>query len=125
MANGHGWRLLHLAIVAAILAPSVAQAQPVRTWGGVPTPPATNLGHFHIDNDEFWFILEGRCDYLIEKVGLITADAGDIVFVPPGRWHRASWALGKSGAVQMDTRMGVLRSPTMQHNYGPDANGTQ
>ena len=37
---------------------------------GVPTPPDTNLGHFHIDNDEFWFILEGRCDYLIEKVGL-------------------------------------------------------
>ncbi len=41
MANGHGWRLLHLAIVAAILAPAVAHAQPVRTWGGVPTPPET------------------------------------------------------------------------------------
>jgi len=25
----------------------------------------------------------------------------------------------------MDTRIGFLRSPTMQHNYGPDANGTQ
>jgi mannose-6-phosphate isomerase-like protein (cupin superfamily) len=98
---------------------------PINRGPGVPTPPATNLGHFHIGNDEFWFILEGRCDYLIEKVGLLTADAGDIVFVPPGRWHRASWALGKSGEAQMDTRMGFLRSPTMQHNYGPDANGTQ
>jgi mannose-6-phosphate isomerase-like protein (cupin superfamily) len=98
---------------------------PINRGPGVPTPPATNLGHFHIDNDEFWFIPEGRCDYLIEKVGLVTADAGDIVFVPPGRWHRASWALGKSGEVQMDTRIGFLRSPTMQHNYGPDANGTQ
>ncbi len=98
---------------------------PVNRGPGVPTPPATNLGHFHIGNDEFWFIQEGRCDYLIEKVGLLTADAGDIVFVPPGRWHRASWALGKSGEIQMDTRMGFLRSPTMQHNYGPDANGTQ
>jgi mannose-6-phosphate isomerase-like protein (cupin superfamily) len=98
---------------------------PINRGPGVPTPPDTNLGHFHIGNDEFWFILEGKCDYLIEKVGLLTADAGDIVFVPPGRWHRASWALGKSGEAQMDTRMGVLRSPTMQHNYGPDANGTQ
>jgi mannose-6-phosphate isomerase-like protein (cupin superfamily) len=93
---------------------------PINRGPGVPTPPDTNLGHFHIGNDEFWFILEGKCDYLIEKVGLLTADAGDIVYAPPGRFHRASWANG-----QMDTRMGVLRSPTMQHNYAEDANGTQ
>ena len=41
---------------------------------GVPTPPATNRGHFHIGHDEFWFILEGKCDYLIEDAGLFTAD---------------------------------------------------
>jgi mannose-6-phosphate isomerase-like protein (cupin superfamily) len=98
---------------------------PINRGPGVATPPDTNLGHFHIGNDEFWFILEGRCDYLIEKVGLLTADAGDIVYAPPGRFHRASWALGKSGEGQMATRMGVLRSLTMQHNYGEDANGTQ
>jgi mannose-6-phosphate isomerase-like protein (cupin superfamily) len=93
---------------------------PINRGPGVATPPNTNLGHFHVGNDEFWFILEGKCDYLIEKVGLLTADAGDIVFVPPGRFHRASWANG-----QMDTRMGFLRSPTMQHNYGENAGGTQ
>ena len=27
---------------------------------GVPIPPATNKGHFHVQNDEFWFILEGK-----------------------------------------------------------------
>ena len=43
---------------------------------GVPTPPPTNRGHFHIGNDEFWFILEGKIDYLIEGVGLITAQPG-------------------------------------------------
>ena len=43
---------------------------------GVPTPPATNRGHFHIGHDEFWFILEGKCDYLIEDAGLFTADTG-------------------------------------------------
>ena len=87
---------------------------------GVPTPPAGNRGHFHIGHEEFWFILEGKCDYLMEKVGLFTADAGDIVFVPPGRYHRASWHEG-----QMDTRLSFNVSPLMFHNFGPDSGGKQ
>jgi quercetin dioxygenase-like cupin family protein len=87
---------------------------------GVPTPPDSNKGHFHIGNDEFWFILEGKIDYLIEDVGLITADPGDIVFVPPSRWHRASWHAG-----QMDTRLSFNSRPTMLHAYAENANGTQ
>jgi mannose-6-phosphate isomerase-like protein (cupin superfamily) len=92
---------------------------------GVPTPPASNRGHFHIGDDEFWFILEGRCDYLIEDAGLLTADAGDIVFVPPGRWHRASWALNKQGGGQTDTRLSFNVSPNLFHNFGEDAGGKQ
>ncbi len=87
---------------------------------GVPTPPPSNRGHFHIGDDEFWFILEGKCDYLIEDVGLLTADAGDVVFVPPGRFHRASWADG-----QMDTRMAFNVSPNLFHNFAADAAGKQ
>ena len=87
---------------------------------GVPTPPSTNRGHFHINTDEFWFIPEGKIDYLIEGVGLITANAGDIVYATPGRYHRASFAAG-----QMDTRLAFNRSPTLQHNYAEDANGRQ
>jgi mannose-6-phosphate isomerase-like protein (cupin superfamily) len=87
---------------------------------GVPTPPGSNKGHFHIGNDEFWFILEGKIDYLIEGVGLITANQGDIVLALPGRWHRASFAPG-----QMDTRLAFNRSPTMLHNYAEDADGRQ
>jgi mannose-6-phosphate isomerase-like protein (cupin superfamily) len=92
---------------------------------GVATPPKSNRGHFHIGDDEFWFILEGRCDYLIEDVGLLTADAGDVVFVPPGRWHRASWALGKNGEAQTDTRLSFNVSPNLFHNFGADAGGRQ
>jgi mannose-6-phosphate isomerase-like protein (cupin superfamily) len=92
---------------------------------GVATPPPTNRGHFHIGDDEFWFILEGRCDYLIEDAGLLTADAGDVVFAPPGRFHRASWALGKSGEVQMDTRLAFNVSPDLFHNFAADAGGKQ
>ena len=87
---------------------------------GVPTPPASNRGHFHIGHEEFWFILEGKCDYLIEGVGLLTANAGDIVFVPPGRFHRASWAEG-----QMDTRLSFNVSPLLFHNFAEDAGGKQ
>lgn len=87
---------------------------------GVPTPPSTNRGHFHINTDEFWFVPEGKIDYLIEGVGLITANAGDIVYATPGRYHRASFAAG-----QMDTRLAFNRSPTLQHNYAEDAQGRQ
>jgi mannose-6-phosphate isomerase-like protein (cupin superfamily) len=87
---------------------------------GVPTPPATNRGHFHIGHDEFWFILEGKCDYLIEDAGLFTADTGDVVFVPPGRFHRASWADG-----QTDTRLSFNVNPLLFHNFAEDAGGKQ
>jgi mannose-6-phosphate isomerase-like protein (cupin superfamily) len=87
---------------------------------GVPTPPGSNKGHFHIGHDEFWFILEGACDYQIEGVGLLTARAGDIVFAPPGRFHRASFAAG-----QMDTRLAFNVSPLLFHNFAEDAGGKQ
>lgn len=87
---------------------------------GVPTPPASNKGHFHIGDDEFWFVLEGKIDYQIEGVGLLTANAGDIVYVPPGRFHRASFAPG-----QMDTRLAFNVSPTLFHNFAADAGGKQ
>ena len=87
---------------------------------GFPTPPATNKGHFHVGSDEFWFILEGKVEYLIEGIGLVTSEAGDVVFVPPGRWHRAAWADG-----QMDTRLSFNNRPGMLHSFAEDANGRQ
>ena len=87
---------------------------------GVAIPPDTNLGHFHVANDEFWFIPEGKIAYQIEGIGLIVAGPGDLVLVPPQRFHRASFAPG-----QVDTRIAFNRSPTMLHNYTEEANGTQ
>ena len=87
---------------------------------GVAIPPDSNKGHFHIGNDEFWFIPEGKIAYQIEGVGLIVAAPGDLVLTTPQRWHRASFAPG-----QVDTRIAFNRSPTMLHNYAEDANGTQ
>ena len=87
---------------------------------GVAIPPDSNKGHFHIQNEEFWFILEGKIAYQIEGIGLVVAQAGDVVLATPNRWHRASFAPG-----QVDTRLAFNRSPTMLHNYDENANGTQ
>lgn len=87
---------------------------------GVPTPPASNRGHFHIGYDEFWFVLEGKIEYLIEGEKLITAMPGDIVYAAPGRWHRAAWA-----GDGMATRLAFNVRPAMFHNYGENAQGRQ
>ena len=87
---------------------------------GAPTPPPTNLGHFHTNLSEFWFIPEGKIDFLIEGRKLFTADAGDVVYAPSGRWHRASFAEG-----QMDTRLAIIARPRNMHNYTADAGASQ
>ena len=56
---------------------------------GAPTPPPTQLGHFHDGTSEFWFMLEGSAEFLIEGEPLVRASQGDVVYVPPGRWHRS------------------------------------
>ena len=56
---------------------------------GAPTPPPSQLGHFHDGTSEFWFMLEGNAEFLIEGEPLVHASQGDVVYVPPGRWHRS------------------------------------
>lgn len=87
---------------------------------GVPTPPPTNLGHFHTNIGEFWFIPEGKIDFLLEGQMLLTANAGDIVYAPAGRWHRAS-----NNAGQMDTRIAITARPKNMHNFAADAGAAQ
>ena len=69
---------------------------------GAPPPPASDRGHMHIDYGELWLMLEGKTDYLIEGVPFFTADEGDVVYAPAGRFHRPTF--GGSG---MSTRLGI------------------
>ena len=88
---------------------------------GVPTPPPTNLGHFHAEYTEFWFIIEGQMEHLIEGIpDVISSEAGDIVTAAQGRFHRASFKAG-----QMDTRVAINPFPQGQHNYTVESGGTQ
>jgi mannose-6-phosphate isomerase-like protein (cupin superfamily) len=85
---------------------------------GIPTPPPTDLGHYHAEYTEFWFIIEGKLEYLIEGIPqVIQADAGDVVTAAQGRFHRASFRAG-----QMDTRVAITPFPsTGLHNSQPEA----
>lgn len=82
---------------------------------GVPTPPPTELGHFHENFAEFWLVMEGQEQFLIEGEPLITADVGDIVFAPEERWHRAL-AYGDG----YGTRLAITPRPPSLHYYQPD-----
>jgi mannose-6-phosphate isomerase-like protein (cupin superfamily) len=79
---------------------------------GVPTPSADSLGHFHENFAEFWLIMEGREEFLIEGEPLISADYGDIVFAPEERWHRALAA-----GTGFGTRLAITPRPPSLHYY--------
>jgi mannose-6-phosphate isomerase-like protein (cupin superfamily) len=89
---------------------------------GTPTPPPSDLGHFHIDYSEFWFDMEGNISYQIEGVPFFTASPGDVVTAAQGRWHRASFG-GPVG--QMDTRVAINPFPRGLHDYTPESGGHQ
>lgn len=85
---------------------------------GIPTPPASNFGHFHENFAEFWLIMEGKEDFLIEGVPLITAEFGDILFAPEERWHRATAAGTGHG-----TRLAITPRPPSLHYNQPGVGG--
>jgi len=89
---------------------------------GVPTPPPSNLGHFHIGYDEFWFVMEGNITLQVEGEEVFTAAAGDIIYAPQGRWHRASVG-GPVG--QMGTRVAFNPYPQGAHVYNQESGGRQ
>jgi len=86
-------------------------ANVIRGRGAAP-PPETDKGHFHLDYAEFWVVLEGQIDYLIEGVPFFSAQQGDVVYVPKGRYHRASF-----GGQGMATRLAINGYPQGLHNY--------
>jgi len=60
----------------------------IRENGNVNAPTNPDIGHFHVYGEEFWFIIEGTVGFLKEGAPYKVANAGDIVYNPPMRWHR-------------------------------------
>jgi mannose-6-phosphate isomerase-like protein (cupin superfamily) len=84
---------------------------------GAPTPPSTQWGHFHDGTSEFWFMLEGNAEFLIEGVPLVQAAQGDIVYAPAGRWHRS----GHVGTIA--TRVSIHPIATAANSMQADSAG--
>ncbi len=50
-----------------------------------------NRGHYHPEGAEYWFIMKGQIRYPIEKVGVVIANEGDVVYVPKFTFHAPRW----------------------------------
>jgi mannose-6-phosphate isomerase-like protein (cupin superfamily) len=90
----------------------------LRSAKGVPTPPNTSWGHFHENFPEFWLVVEGTQQFLVEGEKLVTVHDGDLVATPMGRWHRAEpFGDGPS------TRLAFIPRPDNLHWYQPGQGG--
>jgi mannose-6-phosphate isomerase-like protein (cupin superfamily) len=57
----------------------------------LPPLDPNNKGHYHPEGAEFWLIMKGQIRYPIEKVGVVIAEEGDVVYVPPYTFHAPRW----------------------------------
>jgi mannose-6-phosphate isomerase-like protein (cupin superfamily) len=48
-------------------------------------------GHYHPECAEYWLVMQGQIRYGIEKVGVVIAEEGDVVYVPPFTFHAPRW----------------------------------
>jgi len=72
----------------------------------------------HANFPEFWLIVEGKQEFLVEGEKLVTVGDGDLVATPNGRWHRAT-ATGDGPS----TRLAFIPRPDNLHWFQPGAGG--
>ena len=60
----------------------------LRSPKGTPAKPG-DLGHFHENFPEFWLIIEGQQQFLVEGEKELTIGDGDVMQARIGDWHRA------------------------------------
>lgn len=71
-------------------------------------------GHYHPEGAEYWLIMSGQIRYPIEKVGVVIAGEGDVVYVPPSTWHAPRW--WGDGA---SCRLAMNGFPYISHLFDP------
>ncbi len=55
-------------------------------WSQPPGP--ISVGERHPGHDEWWIVLEGQTDWVVEGIGAISARKNEFVCVPSGRLHQ-------------------------------------
>jgi quercetin dioxygenase-like cupin family protein len=79
-------------------------------------PGQGNREHYHPEWDEWWYIVVGQWEWLVEGTARVIK-AGDIVYIERNRMHRIT-AIGNSAAI----RLAVSRYDVV-HVYDDDAYG--
>ncbi len=74
-----------------------------------------NRGHYHPEGAEYWLILKGQIRYPIERIGVVIANEGDVVYVPPSTFHAPRW--WGDGA---SCRLAMNGFPQIAHLFDPD-----
>lgn len=74
-----------------------------------------NRGHYHPEGAEYWLIMKGQIRYPIERVGVVIAEEGDVVYVPPYTFHAPRW--WGDGA---SCRLAMNGFPQIAHLFDPD-----
>jgi mannose-6-phosphate isomerase-like protein (cupin superfamily) len=69
----------------------------------IPTPPPDDLGHWHVETSEIYFIMEGKLSYQLEGQAPFMVEQGDVVYVPFGRFHRNNFS-----GTGMATRLAIF-----------------
>jgi mannose-6-phosphate isomerase-like protein (cupin superfamily) len=57
----------------------------------LPPLDPNNKGHYHPEGAEYWLIMKGLIRYPIEKIGVVIAEEGDVVYIPRFTWHAPRW----------------------------------
>ena len=72
-------------------------------------------GHYHPEGAEYWLIMAGEIRYPIEKVGVIIAEVGDVVYVPAHTFHLPRWHGPGSSC-----RLAMNGFPYISHLFDPE-----
>lgn len=73
-------------------------------------PGSGNRRHYHVDEDEFWVILQGRLRWTFDDE-VVEVGPGDIVFCARGRRHQIQ-VIGDEPAVRF-----AIAKPDIEHLY--------
>lgn len=74
-------------------------------------------GHYHPESSESWLVMLGQIRYPIEGQGVIIADEGDIVYVPPFTFHAPRYHGNPSCRLAMN---GYPNIAHVRHAKSPD-----
>jgi mannose-6-phosphate isomerase-like protein (cupin superfamily) len=83
-----------------------------------PAPKPTELGHFHENFSEVWFVEEGQMELQVEGEPVMIGNQGDVLAAAPERWHRLT-----SYGPGMSTRIAIIPRPGNLHYVQPGGSG--